>query len=136
MFRDSQGREGALDLNPTDTVMIGRALECAIRTDDGMVSRLHAQIRLEGGRFVIEDKGSANGTLVNNNRVAKQALTHNDVVQCGSIWIRYIEDGPLVPAHQARPPMQGMGDAPPPKVGGTMRIDAASLGVPGVGGAG
>src|SRR5436190_15822196 len=123
LFRDSQGRDGALDLTPTETVIIGRGLECAIRTDDAMVSRLHAQIRLENGRFVIEDKGSSNGTLVNNNRVQKQALTHNDVVQCGSIWIRYIEDGPLVPAHMARAPM-GMGDNPPPKSGGTMRIDA------------
>ena len=40
LFRDSQGRDGALDLSPTETVIVGRGLECAIRTDDAMVSRL------------------------------------------------------------------------------------------------
>ena len=69
LFRDSQGREGAVDLSPTDTVFIGRGLDCVIRTDDGMVSRRHSQVRMEGGRFVIEDLGSANGTLINNNRI-------------------------------------------------------------------
>ena len=61
LFRDSQGREGAVELSPTETVYVGRGLECAIRTDDGMVSRRHAQIRMEGGAYVIEDLGSANG---------------------------------------------------------------------------
>src|SRR5690349_5073930 len=110
LYRNSQGQDGAVDLNPTDTVTVGRGLDCQVRTDDGMVSRRHAQVRMEGGRFVIEDLGSANGTLINNNRIQKQQLTHNDVVQCGSIWIRYVEDGPLVPPHQAMPPMAA---APP-----------------------
>ena len=62
IFRDSQGREGTVELSPTETVYVGRGLECAIRTDDGMVSRRHAQFRNENGRFVVEDLGSANGT--------------------------------------------------------------------------
>ena len=62
LFRDSQGREGTVELSPTETVYVGRGLECAIRTDDGMVSRRHSQIRMEGGRFVVEDLGSANVT--------------------------------------------------------------------------
>ncbi|HUQ04389.1 MAG TPA: FHA domain-containing protein [Kofleriaceae bacterium] len=124
LFRDSQGRDGAVDLTPTETVFVGRGLECAIRTDDAMVSRRHSQVRMEGGRFLVEDLGSANGTLVNNSRIQKQILNHNDVVQCGSMWIRYIEDGPLFPQHQVRPPVAGPGGDPPPKKGGTMRIDA------------
>src|SRR5689334_8874813 len=96
LFRDSQGRDGAVDLDPNGIVYVGRGLDCAIRTDDAMVSRKHSQIRMEGGRYIVEDLGSANGTLVNNNRIAgKQVLTHNDVVQCGSLYCRYVEDGPL-----------------------------------------
>src|SRR5262245_40168220 len=128
LFRDSQGRDGAVDLTPTETVFVGRGLECAIRTDDAMVSRRHSQVRMEGGRFIVEDLGSANGTLVNNSRIQKQVLNHNDVVQCGSMWIRYIEDGPLFPQQQqARPPMGAPGGDPPPKKGGTMRIDASDV---------
>ena len=93
LFRDSQGREGTVELTPTETVYVGRGLECAIRTDDGMVSRRHSQIRMEGGRFVVEDLGSANGTHLNGTRVQKQALGHADVIQCGSLMIRFIDEG-------------------------------------------
>src|SRR5688572_27765824 len=93
LFRDSQGREGTVELSPTETVYVGRGLECAIRTDDGMVSRRHSQIRMEGGRFVVEDLGSANGTHLNNIRVQKQALGHTDTIQCGSLTIRFIDEG-------------------------------------------
>ena len=72
-------------------------MDCAIRTDDAMVSRKHSMIRLDGGRFWVEDLGSSNGTHVNDVKVQRQALNHNDVVRCGSLWLRYIEDGPLFP---------------------------------------
>ena len=93
IFRDSQGREGTVELSPTETVYVGRGLECAIRTDDGMVSRRHAQFRLENGRFVVEDLGSANGTHLNNTRIQKQALGHADIIQCGSLVIRFVDEG-------------------------------------------
>ena len=97
LFRDSVGREGVVDLGMTETVFVGRGLDCAIRTDDGMVSRKHSQIRLEGGRYFVEDLGSANGTLVNNVRVQKHALGNNDIIQCGSLMLTY-QEAPSVPA--------------------------------------
>src|SRR5262249_42692641 len=109
--RDSQGREGMVELSPTETVYVGRGLECAIRTDDGMVSRRHSQIRMEGGRYVVEDLGSANGTHLNNNRVQKQALGHTDVIQCGSLMIRFLDEGAINVVQQQVP----MAAAPPPK---------------------
>src|SRR5688500_4211440 len=123
LFKDSQGRDGRVDLDPTGTVFVGRGLDCAIRTDDAMVSRKHSQIRLEGGRYVVEDLGSANGTLVNNNRVPKHVLAHNDVIQCGSLYMRYVEELPLVPVQAGH--MHPAAGSPPPTKGGTMRLDAA-----------
>src|SRR5678816_4213113 len=120
LYRDSQGRDGEVQLDPAVPCYVGRALECAIRTDDAMVSRKHSGIRMEGNRYVVEDLGSSNGTHVNNVRVTKQALAHNDVVQCGSLWLRYVEDGPLVGA-QPQP------QATPGKVGGTARLDVAQI---------
>src|SRR5262250_568395 len=119
LFRDSQGREGTVELSPTETVYVGRGLECAIRTDDGMVSRRHSQIRMEGGRYVVEDLGSANGTHLNNNRIQKQALGHTDVIQCGSLMIRFLDEGAVNVVPQAVP----VAAAPPPKKGGTMVLD-------------
>ena len=92
LFRDSQGRDGEVLLSQTAPTYVGRALDCAIRTDDAMVSRKHSMIRMEGGRYVVEDLGSSNGTHVNDVRVTKQPLAHNDVVRCGSLWLRYVED--------------------------------------------
>src|SRR5512135_2613446 len=119
IFRDSQGREGTVELSPTETVYVGRGLECAIRTDDGMVSRRHAQFRMENGRFVVEDLGSANGTHLNNTRIQKQAVGHADIIQCGSLVIRFVDEGVVnIVPQQIR-----VGGAPPPKKGGTMVLD-------------
>src|SRR5215470_16822314 len=108
LFRDAQGREGAVDLRG-DPVWVGRAMDCAIRTDDAMVSRKHSMIRLDGGRFWVEDLGSSNGTHVNDVKIQRQALNHNDVVRCGSLWLRYVEDGPLF---QPGPPAASSGQPP------------------------
>src|SRR5678816_4637549 len=123
IFRDSQGREGTVELSPTEIVYVGRGLECAIRTDDGMVSRRHAQFRMENGRFVVEDLGSANGTHLNNTRIQKQALGHTDIIQCGSLVIRFVDEGGV--PNVVRQVQQGAapGGAPPPKKGGTMVLD-------------
>jgi len=103
IFRDSQGREGTVELSPTETVYVGRGLECAIRTDDGMVSRRHAQFRMENGRYVVEDLGSSNGTHLNNTRIQKQAIGHADVIQCGSLVIRFVDEGGINVVPQQMP---------------------------------
>ena len=132
LFRDSQGREGTVELSPTETVYVGRGLECAIRTDDGMVSRRHSQIRMENGRFVVEDLGSANGTHLNNiaRSRSRRSVTPTSI-QCGSL------DDPLHRRgrRQRRRRSSPARVAPcPPKKGGTMvleRNDAPPL--PGAG---
>ncbi len=91
LFRDSDGREGVFNLSPEIALYIGRALDCALRTDDASVSRKHSVIRMEQGSFYVEDLGSSNGTYVNNVRVTKHRLIHNDVVRCGSLFLRYLE---------------------------------------------
>ncbi|WP_428268838.1 FHA domain-containing protein [Haliangium sp.] len=101
LYRDSHGRDGQVSLSPDAPCYVGRALDCAIRTDDPMVSRKHSMIRMEGDGYFIEDLGSSNGTHVNEERVSKRRLAHNDVLRCGSLVLRYVEDGPLVPARAA-----------------------------------
>src|SRR5215831_16359678 len=92
LFRDAQGREGAVDLRG-EPIWVGRAMECAIRTDDAMVSRKHSMVKFEAGRYWVEDLQSSNGTHVNDVKIQRQALNHNDVVRCGSLWLRYVEEG-------------------------------------------
>lgn len=50
-------------------IVIGRSADCNLVVDDALVSRRHAQLRVEGGRVYVEDLDSANGVLVNDERI-------------------------------------------------------------------
>ena len=112
VFQDAQGRQGEVILT-AEQCFVGRAVECAVRTEDAMVSRRHSVIKYEGGQYWIEDLGSSNGTEVNNVRVQRQALAHNDAVRCGSLWLRFVVQGSMQPVGMA-PMMQQPPMAPPP----------------------
>lgn len=47
------------------------------------VSARHARVVVEGGRPLLEDLGSRNGTLVNGRAVARAVLDHGDVFELG-----------------------------------------------------
>ncbi|NOT49300.1 MAG: FHA domain-containing protein [Acidobacteria bacterium] len=68
------------------SVWLGRDPECSVVIDSesGMVSRRHAEVRFEGGSFVLEDNKSFNGTLVNDQRIsAVTPIYHGDKVRLG-----------------------------------------------------
>ncbi len=67
----------------SDGLTIGRARDCTISLDDALVSRRHAKVAVEAGRFVLEDTRSQNGTFVNGLRVNRQTLRHGDLLRLG-----------------------------------------------------
>ena len=128
LWRDAQGIEGSIDLASTE-IRIGRAMDCAIRTDDAMVSRLHARVIWSGGGYLLEDNGSANGVYFQEQRVQSHMFKHGDAVRCGSLWLRYVDTGgdsgplwqhhgggqtdPVAPTGQQRT-FGSQGEPPPP----------------------
>jgi diguanylate cyclase (GGDEF)-like protein len=63
---------------------IGRGEEASCVLDDSGVSSLHATLRFESGRFVVEDVGSTNGTFINGSRLTRaRALEEGDRIQLG-----------------------------------------------------
>jgi hypothetical protein len=54
------GREPELD----PAVVSGAARPLAITVEDSAISRVHAVLRLDGWRVLLQDRGSANGTFV------------------------------------------------------------------------
>ena len=46
---------------------IGRASDCAVVIDDARVSKVHARIFERDERWMVEDLGSTNGTMVNDH---------------------------------------------------------------------
>jgi hypothetical protein len=66
-------------------IYVGRAPEVGIRITDTRVSRVHAVLRLEGDKVVVEDAASTNGVYVNGIRVRKAELNDFDTVAFGSV---------------------------------------------------
>jgi len=60
------------ELPPTGTVALGRGSDQDIRIPDLTVSRRHAQILIEEGKYFLSDLGSLNDTLLNGERIHGQ----------------------------------------------------------------
>jgi signal transduction histidine kinase/pSer/pThr/pTyr-binding forkhead associated (FHA) protein len=78
---NDQGSEFELE---SDRVGVGRDPANEIQLHDTEVSRRHAEIRGEEGRYVLVDLDSSNGTFVNNDRIVRRALEDSDEIRIGS----------------------------------------------------
>ena len=70
-------------------INIGRDLSNQVQLDDLRVSRLHAQLRLIQGRFVIFDLDSLGGTFVNDVAVSRHVLNPGDVINLAGVPLVY-----------------------------------------------
>jgi len=111
----------------SEPILVGRATECQVQTQDAMVSRRHARIFWDGN-YWIEDLGSSNGVYVGNDKVQKAPFRPGDTVTCGSLVLRLMPDtsprmtgnmppmstGSMPPARSGTPPVGSGVMAPPP----------------------
>jgi diguanylate cyclase (GGDEF)-like protein len=69
---------------------LGRDADCALSLSDASVSRRHARLQsAEGGAFTVEDLDSRNGVFVNGARQTKGLLQAGDLLELGSVPLRY-----------------------------------------------
>jgi hypothetical protein len=67
-----------------DVLTIGREAGNTIVINDAEVSRKHAQLVYQGGKFIVTDIGSTNGTFVNGQRVTGQhVLQSGEIISLG-----------------------------------------------------
>ncbi|MCC6558013.1 MAG: VWA domain-containing protein [Polyangiaceae bacterium] len=86
---DDAGRRFPLD---QPRITIGRTAAAQICLRDANVSRLHAVLTAQRGRFMASDLGSTNTTCLNGARLTKPApLSPGDVLRIGDIELRYEE---------------------------------------------
>jgi diguanylate cyclase (GGDEF)-like protein len=64
--------------------VVGRAMNTQLRLNDDGISRRHCRVLSLGGRVIIEDLGSANGTVVNGELVQHQELKEGDKIRLGA----------------------------------------------------
>jgi diguanylate cyclase (GGDEF)-like protein len=65
-------------------LIIGRAASATVRLNDDGISRRHCRVITVGGQVIIEDLGSANGTLVNGEMIQHHALKEGDKIRLGA----------------------------------------------------
>ncbi len=67
-----------------DQLTIGRDSTNAVVINDAEISRRHSRLTFQGGKYVVEDLGSTNGTFVNGQRLSgPYVLKAGDVLAFG-----------------------------------------------------
>ncbi|NUQ50905.1 MAG: FHA domain-containing protein, partial [Phycisphaerae bacterium] len=103
-FRGDQRRDFALG---PDKTVVGRATECTLRVPARDVSRRHCEIEVAGGRVLVRDLGSSNGTFLNGKRITEAQLNPGDRLTIGPVTFVVQIDG--------KPAAMRPADAAPPK---------------------
>ncbi|MEM8606476.1 MAG: FHA domain-containing protein [Myxococcota bacterium] len=68
-----------------EKVVIGRGTHCCVTIDDPMMSREHVRIDLSGGKPLVEDLQSRNGTVLNGRPLVGEAvLEDGDRIRVGT----------------------------------------------------
>lgn len=132
----------------TDQLTIGRDSSNEIPVNDAEVSRRHARLTFQGGKYVLEDMGSTNGTFVNGQRLSgPRVLKSGEVISLGEQIVfvyEAIESDPVATRVSPRqvpeprpvtppppPPQSFAGQIPegPPEVAAARRINPVPIAI-------
>ena len=73
-------------------LLVGRSPNNDIVINNPAISSNHCKITLEGGTYYVEDLDSTNGTYVNEKRIKKCGLHHQDVIGVAKHSLVFIQD--------------------------------------------
>jgi len=116
-FVNEAGQEETVHVGPDrPEVVIGRNKECELRTRNNTVSRLHAKVVYQDGKYMALDLGSANGTYYKRQKVSEVELEDGETLFCGSLPVEFtleeedrqppVIEPPPAPAAQSRSPLE------------------------------
>ncbi len=83
-------RDIPLDGRP---LTIGRAADADVAVPDPLVSRRHARLAPRGGRLVLVDLGSTNGTRVNGAAIREAVVGPGDRIEVGATRLEIVPPG-------------------------------------------
>lgn len=125
MFKEN-GERKDFDLDAEVTV-IGRKEDCDLRVPLAEVSRRHAQVTLKGGKVMLRDLGSANGTYVNNRRINEQELAAGDHVVVGPVVFTVQVDGKPPTIRPVKTKLARRTEGPASPAADTSDMEAAAI---------
>ena len=73
-------------------IRIGRQLENDIVLHEEFVSRFHAEIRFEEGKYILQDNGSTSGTFVNGRKIDRCVLNSGDLISVATIQMMFVNN--------------------------------------------
>lgn len=128
VYRDENYQTFYVDVNAQQPeVTIGRNPGNRVFIPAKSLSRYHAKIVYQNGRFFLYDLKSSNGTYVNNARINQQEIKPGDKIRFGDVSVEFIDEtriGGSVPPQKPVAPMS----APPTAMGGA---PSAAVSAPG-----
>ena len=77
----------------TPEITLGREADNDIAIPEQAVSRQHARISFEGGRWTLRDLGSRNGSMVCGRFVAEALLEPNHEIRIGDAIFKFVDQG-------------------------------------------
>jgi len=72
----------------------GKREDLTIRVPDARMSSTHARLRRQAGRWILEDAGSRNGTLVDGTAIEQHPLVDGDIFEAGYTLFLFRESVP------------------------------------------
>lgn len=75
-----------------EVTRLGRQMENDIVLHEDFVSRFHAEIRFEFGKYVLYDNGSTGGTFVNGKKVDQCVLNSGDLISITTVQIMFVNN--------------------------------------------
>jgi len=91
VVRSGKDAGRAVTVNPGQTITLGRLKGCDVVLDDEAASRRHCAITAREDVCVVTDLQSANGTFVNERRIATTELAKGDKIRIGSSVIELLD---------------------------------------------
>jgi len=116
-------KPGAIYSLDAELITIGRDPSNTIAVNDPEISRQHARMSAQGGKIVIEDNGSTNGTSINGKRISgPHVLKSGEMISFGEDIVFIFEalsfdpDATVIssPSPAAVPRQQPVAPPPPP----------------------
>ena len=86
-----------------DVTRLGRQLDNDVVFQEESVSRNHAEIRCENGKYILHDLLSTSGTFVNNRRIERCVLNSGDLISLANVQFMFVNNNPRIAHASANP---------------------------------